>query len=226
MNKRPGRGDQWADPKQGGPVDPETMELYRGLSRLPSPLWDDLDSLAPDSVCRRAGVIHRPGAGYIVPFLGVDHQIQPNLRSITVPPGARPPGFQTGLVLVNYLIHASEEGLSGRMATARELNGGALFFQGPHTLSKKPVLERYARDAEGLVIRALKWNAGRLPIGDGAFRVLALPKVLVAYTLYEEDDEFKARLTITFDEYTDRHLPLDGIWALINVMTHRLTLED
>jgi len=204
------------------PVVPENNALFRGLENLPPALWEDLDAQKPDQVCRRAGVIYRPESGYIVPFLGVDHLVQPESRSITVPEGARRPGFQVGLVMIKYLVHAGEEGLSGRMVTARELDGGALFFQGPHALSTAPVLEKFGRRAQGLATKAQALGATSLAGGDAAFRLLALPKVLLAYTLYEADEEFPARLTITFDAHTDRHLPLDAIWALVNVISHRL----
>ncbi|MEW6265664.1 MAG: DUF3786 domain-containing protein [Thermodesulfobacteriota bacterium] len=216
--------------KQHEPTDPRLNELYRGLDRLPADLWADLAVLDPGSVSRRAGVIYRAGEGYRLPFLNTDHWVDPERRLISVPrnagPGAVRPGFQTGLVLLNYLIHAQEIGLSGRMVTARELNGGDLFFQGPHALSTRPVLDRFGRDAPGLVARGMSLGGtplkAGLPAGDGAFRIMALPKILVSYTLYEADEEFEARLTVTFDAYTDRHLTLDGIWALVNVLSHRL----
>lgn len=204
------------------PIVPESNALFRGLENLPPALWEDLQAKKPDQVCRRAGVIHRPESGYIVPFLDIDHTIQPESRSITVPEGCKQPGFQGGLVMIKYLIHAAEEGLSGRMVTARELDGGALFFQGPHALSTAPVLKKFERQAQGMVARAQFLGATPLKAGDGAFRLLALPKVLLAYTLYEADEEFPARLTVTFDAHTDRHLPLDAIWALVNVISHRL----
>ncbi len=108
------------------------------------------------------------------------------------------------------------------MVTERDLNGGALFFQGPHALSKTPVLDRFARNAPGLLSRAKDFGATELSDGDASFRLLALPKILIACIFYEEDDEFPAQLTFTFDASTDRHLPLDSIWALVNVLSHRL----
>ena len=87
------------------------------------------------------------------------------------------------------------------------------------------MLERYARDGAGLLSKGLAFGGTPLDAGDAAFRLLALPKVLLAYTLYEEDEEFPARLTITFDASIDRHLTLDGIWALINVISSRLAQE-
>lgn len=205
------------------PTDPSQQERYRGLDNISAPLWDDLKNLSPGQRSMAAGVLHRRPEGYIVPFLGVDHIVNPEERTIIAPGGAFQPGFQTGLVLLNYLTNASQDdGVAGRMVMARELNGGALFFQGPHALSKAPVLERFASDSKGFLSQGLSWGGSRIEGGDAAFRVLALPKILVAYTLYEKDEEFEARLTITFDAHTDRHMRLDGIWALINVMSARL----
>ena len=205
------------------PVRPEDISLYRGVDNLPPALWDDLTALAPMVVARQAGVRYEPGQGFLVPFLGADYLVNPDKKTIIASPGARPPGFQSGLVLLNYLVHAKEDGLAGRMVSERELNGGELFFKGPHALNKAPVLERYSRDAKGLLAQATAMGGMPLNSGDAAFRLSALPKVLVAYVLYLEDEEFPAGLTITFDEYTDRHLPLDSIWALINVISHRLS---
>ncbi|MBU2547415.1 MAG: DUF3786 domain-containing protein [Proteobacteria bacterium] len=206
-------------------ADPEAIGLYQGLENLPLALWEDLARMNPDGVSRRAAVLRKPDGALVVPFLGTNYAVFPEARTIQAPAGVRPPGFQSGLVILAYLIGADDIDLSGRMVTERELNGGALFFQGPHALSKAPVLERFGGDPGGLMERALKMGATPLKAGDAAFRLLALPKVLVAYTLYRGDDEFPAELTITFDAHTDRHLPLDGIFAMINVLTRRLGRE-
>lgn len=202
--------------------EPKENVLYQGLENLPAALWEDLAALEPSKVSRRAGVGYSPEEGYTVHFLGTDHKVQPAQRTITVPDGAKRPGFQAGLVLVSYLAKASEEILSGRMVTARELNGGDLFFQGVHALPKARILKKYARDGAGLVSRASLLGGTSMRAGDAAFRLLALPKALVAYTFYEEDEEFPARLTITFDASIESHLPLDVILALTNVISDRL----
>ena len=85
-----------------------------------------------------------------------------------------------------------------------------------------PVIDRFERDAAGMVEMARPWGATPAQGGDASFRLLALPKILLMYTLHEADDEFPAELTITFDANTDRHLPLDAIWALINLLSGRL----
>jgi hypothetical protein len=200
-------------------ADPEQYELYQFAEDLPSPLWDDICALNPDKVRQRAQVGWQDG--YVVPFLGRDYFVRPDSRRIDGT-GSRPVSFQAGLILLDYLIHAKDEGLSGRMVTSRELNGGDLFFQGPHALMTAPVIDRFKRDAAGMVEAAKRWGATPAQGGDASFRLLALPKILLMYTLHEEDDEFPAQLTITFDAYTDRHLMLDAIWALINLLSGRL----
>lgn len=200
--------------------------LYQGKENLPEALWLDLAALDPETVCQRAGVSFQPGLGYRLPFLGHDYRIEPFGRRMVEAAGACPAGFRAGLVMLTYLSHASEAGLSGRMVTARELKGGYLFFQGPHALSVEPVLGRYRRDAAGFLETARRlWGASPVAMGDAAFRVLALPKALVYYTLYEEDDEFPARLVIAFDAFLDRHLPLDAVLALVSLMTQYLAEE-
>ncbi|MBW1709399.1 MAG: DUF3786 domain-containing protein [Deltaproteobacteria bacterium] len=196
--------------------------LYHGIENLPPELWSDLAKMDPDSVSFRAAIRYRAGQGYILPFLGGEYIVDQERREITGLNKAYPVGFQAGLVMLCYLIHASEEGLSGRMVTEKEIKGGSVFFQGPHALSKKEVLERYARDGQGFLARSQSWDASSIPQGDAAFRILVLPKILAAYILYEEDDEFPARLVITFDASIEKHLPLDAIFAMVNVISHRL----
>jgi len=200
----------------------EKAVLYSGVENLPSTLWADLAEMDPESVCYRAAVRFHRGQGFRVPFLESEYMVDLKARKITGLQNAHPIEFQAGLVLLCYLIHASEDGLSGRMVSEKEIKGGALFFRGPHALSSKEVLERYARDGTGFLARAQTLGATVIEQGDAAFRILVLPKVLAAYTLYEEDDEFPARLVFTFDASIEKHLPLDAIFAMINVISHRL----
>ena len=202
-------------------VEPEEIRLYNRLEDLPPALWEDLAAAPPDRVRSNAGVRFEDGV-YTAPFLGVDHRVDPAGRTITVPEGAHPPGFQAGLVLLNYLAHADEAGLSGQMVPGRSLRGGEMFFKGPHALNTAPPAKRFGRDAAGFLAAGARLGGTPMPSGDAAFRLLALPKILLAYTLHLEDDEFPAEVTVTFDARTDRHLPLDSIWALVNVVSSRL----
>ena len=121
-----------------------------------------------------------------------------------------------------YLLRAREIPLAGIRVNEKELNGGALFFRGPHALSKEPLEEKFARDPQGFLRAGLSLGGSATGRGDGAFELRALPRIPLEYIFYAEDDEFPAQLIITFDRTIDRHLPLDAIWALINITTRLL----
>jgi hypothetical protein len=204
-------------------TDERESTLYRGADNLPVELWHDLAAKRPESVCHRACVSFQAGNGYLLPFLGSEYLVDPEEQRITALKDAYRVGFQSGLVMLAYLIHASDHELAGRMVTGREIKGGDFFFQGPHALSKDYVLQKHGRDAAGFLRQAETLDATPLDIGDAAIRMLALPKIPVAYTLYTADEEFPARLVITFDAAIEKHLPLDAIFALVNIISQRLS---
>ncbi len=148
-----------------------------------------------------------------------EYLVEPRSRSIETPPGHKPAGFQKALVLLSYLIGAQDIGLSGKMVTSRDLNGGAMFFAGPHTLLTEPVTQKFAGRPEAFVERAKALGFAQEAL-SGGFAVMGpiLPHIAVGLILYPEDDEFPASLTYTFDSYAHHHLPLDAIWAMINVL--------
>lgn len=204
-------------------TDEQESALYRGADNLPVELWRDLAAKSPESVCQRAGVGFQTGKGYVLPFLGGEYLVNPEEQRITALKRAYRVGFQSGLVMLAYLLHASDHEPAGRMVTAREIKGGDFFFRGPHALSTDNVLRKHGRDAAGFLRQADTLDAVVQDMGDAAIRILALPKIPVAYTLYTEDEEFPARLVITFDAAIEKHLPLDAIFALVNTISHRLS---
>ncbi|MDR3038206.1 MAG: DUF3786 domain-containing protein, partial [Candidatus Adiutrix sp.] len=172
---------------------------------------------------RAAAAQSGPERRVTVPFLGGPYLVDFEARAITAPPGHRPAGFQKGLVLLAYLARAQDIGRSGRMVAARELNGGDMFFQGPHALLTQPVTARFGADPAGFVARAGALGLTPDQAGAGtAVRGPVLPHLEVGLILHPGDEEFPAELTYTFDAYAHYHLPLDAIWSLINVLAEEL----
>jgi hypothetical protein len=205
------------------PLDPNDISLYREADKIPLEYWEELTSLVPEEVCRRTLATHDPAKGYSLPFWNDRLFCRPDSRQLhweRIPHGS--PSFQEALVSLMYLLRARELPPAGIQVSEKELNGGALFFRGPHALSKAPLEEKFARDPQGFLRAGLSLGGSAIGRGDGAFALQALPRVPLEYILYAEDDEFPAQLIITFDRTIDRHLPLDVIWALINLTTRRL----
>lgn len=202
---------------------PEEVKLFKGVSDLSPLLWEDLEARAPESVAAGSGAAIVPQRGYRLLFMGGDYFIDLTDRDIQGPAGHRRPGFQKGLVLLTYLATAQDLGLSGRMASHRELNGGEMFFVGPHALLTAPVTEKFGRRPEAFMKKAASLGLEPDSLGSGyGVKGKILPHIAVGCVLHEEDDEFPAELTYTFDSYAHYHLALDGLWAMINVLAEEL----
>jgi hypothetical protein len=192
--------------------------------------WEELRGLSPQEVCQRAAVTYdEREKAYRVPFLSQIYSVFPLLGSISIEGLEEDKSFRyeeisfaEALVLVLYLLKAKELPLTGRQQTERELPGGGTFFQGPHELPRKPILKHFGRDPRRFLEAGQSLGGQALSFGDAAFRLQALPRVPVDYILWAEDDEFPSRLTLTFDSSAAEHLPLDVLWALVNVVTFRL----
>jgi hypothetical protein len=192
--------------------------------------WEELIKLDPNDVCRRSlGSYDPEEEAYRIPMLHEGYRIHALgkriARETDLSAGSHGHGnilFDEALVLILYLLRAKEIPLAGHQRTEKDLPGGETFFRGPHELSRRPIIKRFGRDPEAFHEAALCLGGQRLDMGDGAFRLQALPRVPLDYILWAEDEEFPARLTIVFDATVSEHLPLDVIWALVNLTTRRL----
>ena len=207
-----------ADPR----VRPEENRLYRTVADLAPELWTDVEA-RPLAFAIRSAAVRGEGRRVVIPFLGGDYLVDFETRGIFAPPGHQPADFQKGLVLLTYLARAQDFGLAGRQVTARKLTGGDLFFQGSHALATGLVTARFGSDPAGFLARAGRFGLEPAPAGSGtAVGGLVLPHLSLGLILHPADEEFPAELTYTFDAYAHYHLPLDGLWALVNALAGEL----
>ncbi len=205
------------------PVDPNEISLFRESEHLPAHYWQELLDLDPPDVCRRALVTFQPGTGFLIPFLNRLYVCQPEAKRIRRQDHPeRALSFQDCLVILVYLQRAQERPLDNRKVSERELPGGELFFRGPHALLREPLEKKFGLDPQGFLRAGLHLNGRDTGQGQASFELLVLPRIPVEYILYVEDEEFPAQISITFDCTISRHLPLDVIWALINLTSRHL----
>ncbi len=95
----------------------------------------------------------------------------------------------------------------------------AHFFQGPHELKTRPLLDRFGHDREAFVKASEKLGGQRVDLADAAFCFYPFPKVPVYYLLWEGDEDFAPTLSILFDKSIERHLAADAIWGLVNMVS-------
>jgi hypothetical protein len=206
------------------PVDPNTVSRFRNSEHIPDHYWQELSALDPDDVCQRAIVSFQAGRGFQILFLNqvvVCHPEATLIRRMDSP--EKPLSFQEYLVLLVYLLKVQDKPLDEKKVSERELPGGELFFRGPHALLKQPLEKKFAQDPQGFLQSGLDLGGRETGHGDASFELRVLPRIPVEYILYVEDKEFPSQISINFDSSISQHLPLDVIWALINLTSLRLT---
>lgn len=208
-----------------GDLSEKPRGIYEDPSEIDPSLWEELSSLDVHEVCVRTSVYYDAGKDcYLVPFLHRTYALYPRQRLIRGVDSDDPENlsFQFYLVLLTYLLRAQAGALSGRMVTGKEIRGGDLFFRGPHALFTRPLEKRFGEDPQAFQEAGLRLAGARADYGDVSFRLWPLPKVPLIYILWAADEEFPARLVVTFDASVEQHLPLDVIWALVNEVGRRL----
>ena len=193
--------------------------------------WERLASMAPDEVCRRAGVEYDGETGcYYVPLLNRRVRVDPGARSVEWGDGAladeRPPGFTVALVVVVvYLLGAKELPPAGEWVTGEMLPVGAFFFRGLHAIPTAAVAQRFGDEPHELVAAGGRLGGKAVDVGDGCVELEALPRVPVRLVLWMGDDEFPSRATMLFDRTADSHLALDALLTLAQYVVSAVVRE-
>ena len=204
-------------------LDPEDNQLFRWADQLPQPLWDDLAGRDPAEAALATGAVWQEGR-FALPILGRDYGIDPQAKSIVdLKDASAKVSYQAGLVALCALAQAQPVPPSGNMITPQELQGGSLFFTGPHALPHDAICEAFGSDPAALVQRALALGGEQIEGADAAVRLPALPMLPLYVLLWAGDEEFSARAVWGIDSRALFHLALDGVWALCNLASYRLT---
>ena len=205
------------------PTDPNENRLFRWAEDIHPHVWDDLAARPPQEAAQATGAAW-DGRAYTISMLGRSYVADPGQRRIHLRDDPRRRlSYQAGLVILTTLIRSLGVPPAERMVTPQELPGGGLFFQGPHAINTGPLEERFGYDPQALLAAARPLDAEPFAGGDAGLRLMGLPMVPLYVLLWTGDEEFKPRAVVGLDAHAHHHLALDGIWALTNLMVHRLT---
>ena len=201
---------------------------WDGTAYEPDPLlWVQLEGEIPEEICRRALVSYGHEQGFLLPFLNQTFQILPKTRSI-VPLYSHAPkikSFELDLIILTYLLRVQAMEMSEKMVNEKQIPGGEAFFRGPHSLNTRPMEEVFGEDREAFLSAGRSLNGKVRDLGDAAIYLPVLPRIPVTLILWEKDDEFPAKVTVNFDSTISSHLPLDIIWAVVDVVSKWMTLS-
>lgn len=208
--------------------DRSRQRRYDGTAYEPDALlWVQLEAEIPQEICRRALVSYGHEQGFLLPFLNQTFQVLLKTRSI-VPLHTHAPkikSFELDLIILTYVLRAQAIELSEKMVNEKQIPGGEAFFRGPHALNTRPMEEVFGENREAFLSAGRRLNGKVRDLGDAAIWLPVLPRVPATLILWEKDDEFPAQITVNFDSTISSHLPLDVIWAVVNVLSKWMTLS-
>ena len=206
-------------------MDPEKIKLYQSARDLPPELWDDLDRRKPDEAAQGAGAAW-DGSKFRLALLGREYTVDPAKRGIWEQ-GREDgqAGFQAGLVLLVTLARGMDIPPSGRMATPRELPGGAMFFVGPHAVDTDQLAKRFGDDPAELLAKASVIGGEAHDLGDAGIIAPGLPRIPVYAAVWAKQGGDPSRGVIGLDDRAHLHLPLDALFALTNLIIARLVRD-
>ena len=190
--------------------------------------WDELIAMDTGDVCRRALAFYNEAEkAYELRLLSDDLLVCPEKREVkrVSDPASEsdpPPDFNTVLISVHYLLRAQEVPIANEYITDSQITDGAFFFKGPHALPSWVVEKRFGSDARTFLEKGKLIGGKPIKFGDAGLEFLVLPRVQLAYVLWEADDEFPARSQILFDASAEKHFALDVMWAMCNLVTEKL----
>jgi hypothetical protein len=186
-------------------------------------LWKDLQHLKPEDVSRRASVQFDGKGVYTVVFMGKRYHLYVNEERIEGPEGdSLVSDDEFHLLLLSYLNSAQDVSFLGKWVSEKELQGGELFFRGPHALPTAPLIERFGKNPEKFLEVGTALGGTKIDYGDVALEFMALPRIPVVCVLWAEDEEFPARVSFLFDPSIDSQLHTDVILGLVRCMVTTL----
>jgi hypothetical protein len=199
-----------------------------GSSAVPSVHWNDLSGMDLDALCQRSLAVVNPAGALQLPFLASELQVDFEKRCIRILTGdswVKIDHPRLELLTLLYLLNVSPAYPVKEMISVRDLKDSH-FFQGPHELKTRPLLDLYGQDLRAFQSAAETLGGKVLKMADAAFELLPFPKVPLYYLLWEGDEEFEPNLSILLDRSIERHLAADAIWGLINLVSDFLITPE
>jgi hypothetical protein len=190
--------------------------------------WERLSSLHPTEVSGKTETVYRyDRKGYEVPFLNTRYLVIPDERRILRITReqslvSEPLSMDFYLMSLVYLTEAKEVEPTRRWLSEKDLQGGEMFFRGPHALRVDEVNGSYGQDPARFALTGRRLGGVEMLYGDAAFGLDVFPKILLVYILWKGDEEFPSRVQVLFDETITQHFPLDVVWCTVSEVSRRL----
>ncbi len=198
------------------------MEFHHVKEEVDDSFWEKLCDRDPEEVSRNGQVeyVRSKGEGfYKIPLWGKEYLIFPHKKMVI---STYRIDSEIKMILLQYLLCAKDEPLSGKLVSEKDLRGGESFFRGNHAINTEGLKKRFGYDAKGFVDLGNNFSSKIENYGDASFTIKALPRIPITYVLWLGDSELPPFVKVLFDSSIERHLDLHVISHLVNQTTRTL----
>lgn len=203
-------------------LNPEESTLYAKGSDLHAYHWEKLAQRAPEEAARAAGA-QLDGGAFALAVCGAQVVVDPSARRVFRPENPTGEvGYQRALAAVVALYASLDAPESGRLVSPRELPGGQGFFRGPHAVPDEVIAKAFGADLAAFKRASLCLGGVEAAGGDASYLFRLLPKIPAQALLWLGDAELEAKAALLVDSRSNLSLPLDVLWAALNVLASDL----
>lgn len=124
------------------------------------------------------------------------------------------PTHEEKVVLLQYLTSASGLPVRGQWHSFLDLRGGPLHWKPFQKEALEPLAQSYYNRKEKFLDLGMKHGGRPFEKGDAGVVIPVLPRLPLAFILWEGDEEFPPRAMILFDTVSEAYLSTAGLFVL------------
>ncbi|MDA8234840.1 MAG: DUF3786 domain-containing protein [Clostridia bacterium] len=126
------------------------------------------------------------------------------------------------IIIWSYLINAKGLEPVGKWVGFAEMPGAQNHQQMFKRNTTEPLAQTFGADAEGFARAAAALGGQKVKLGDSGYVFQVFPKVLVAVSIYLDDEEFPANANLIFDVAIIEQLDAPNIYTLSTEIARKL----
>ncbi len=201
--------------QQGKPT-PQLQQWYDRLAPVVAEAQARLRAVAPGKLALHSGCEQDGDGNFRLAFFWQEYVVSGGDFTVRrTDDGEETPSFIASLILT-YLVTADGTTPSSRWIGFRDLPDGTFYVQAfegysggrlARELEPRGGIEAFRRAAERL-------EGEPLPLGDAGYAFAVLPRVRLAVTYWEGDEEFPSQARVLFEDTAAHYLPTDGLAIL------------
>lgn len=172
-------------------------------------------------IAAKSGANLTPANSLELQFMGRSYNIAPE-GSVSFTDGEVEVPIAEKILILHYLVHASDVALANKPISFKELPGGAIYITPFTNRSIRPLLGAFGEDPQALLPIAEKLAGKRANHGDVSVIINVFPRIPVTLILWAGDDEFPASGNILFDASAPGYLPTEDYAVLSGMLALRL----